>query len=105
MVIPLRESTDQLMRPSIKQLETASSQPVKQAPAAFATKRSSRPRRRHRPRSSRTEEAGAILSLGAIGRTRRLIMAALRVWELKNGIHDSRLARLGEREQISVACD
>jgi hypothetical protein len=49
--------------------------------------RSKTPKRR--PKSVSTDEGEALRpAVGTLSRTKSLLLAALKVWELKNGIHD-----------------
>jgi hypothetical protein len=49
--------------------------------------RSKTPKRR--PKSASTDEGEALRpAVGTLSRTKSLLLAALKVWELKNGIHD-----------------
>lgn len=53
-----------------------------------------RPRKRRRPVAARavsplSTKEKEVFSTDRLARTRRLLLAALRVWELRNGIRDS----------------
>jgi hypothetical protein len=52
--------------------------------------RSARTPQNHQPLEERAEEEKEerLPRVGSLARTKRLLMAALRVWELKNGIRD-----------------
>jgi len=61
--------------------------------AVLAIGSAQQPTRRRRRRERQAPHAGQLGNVGlppydSLMRTRRLLMAALRVWELRNGIHE-----------------
>jgi len=50
--------------------------------------RSKAPKRRRKPTSVEEEDEMVRPAVGTLSRTKTLLLAALKVWELKNGIRD-----------------
>ena len=70
-------------------------------PRPLRKRKVARPFKRRRRLSARTSiEDRPLPRLPSIMRIRRLIMAALRVWELKHGIHDSPWIDLDQQELL-----
>jgi hypothetical protein len=57
-------------------------------PALLRKRRAKRQTRRTRQPASEMWDEARLPAVGTMARTKRLIMAALRVWELKRGIRD-----------------
>lgn len=70
-------------------------------PQRFKERAASSKRRRRQSAETWNEDC-AWPPIGSIGRTNRLLMAALRVWELKHGIRDQRWNGF-ERAELSWA--